>query len=280
MTRVLIRIWSLASAGLALVALALALAAGGLLVAVVAAHGVSSVSDPPGGAPIAEVDTAFVAEVDVGRVHPSTDGRFLALIRSGLVEEPTEVVVLDAVSGRVVGRHSLDPPLGSVTAEWTAPARLEVRVGGTGEAFDRCAYRLRAHAPDWRFTSLPCDPVRTLDGEQEARGSPLPAGARVHPAVRCDDLPPRLGLKAPGRPLWAVGLCERERGWAGIPEQVPDVLLIDGSGHPIAQLGELRLVGWARDGSLLVTRDERERLLRVPARVIDRLAARRGRSRG
>jgi hypothetical protein len=77
------------------------------------------------------------------------------------------VNVLDPVSeaGRRWGKLRLS--FGSVTAEWTAPATLDVRVGRAGEAFDRCAYGLRARPPDSRLASLPSSRIPALDRELE-----------------------------------------------------------------------------------------------------------------
>ena len=183
----------------------------------------------------------------------SPDGAFSTVVRQTLYASPDEVtlLVVEAGSGDVVGRLP-GPPAGGRLDDvgWRDPTTLWVSVV---DYPDTCVAAYVASPPAWDFVADDC--------------RNRPAAAR---ATRW-----RCRLPSPDGQLTATQRYDRSGPWDfgdGSPP-VPDVRLEDSEGRFLAQLGNLRLGGWTRDGTLIVVSGSDHRTYEITRAEIDRIVA-------
>lgn len=165
-----------------------------------------------------------------GFLDLSPGGDFYAFIGDPFSEEP-EVFVVDAVEGEIVGRLSGQHGERLRYGGWRSPDTLWV---GTWMPSDpACTAAFSASAPAWMFGADECS--RRPEGEGE--------GFEYRRATSPDGV------------LTAMTVYDRStRGLNSEP--IPDVRLVDSDHRFLAQLGDMILVGWAADASLVVLDDD------------------------
>ncbi|MEA2828145.1 MAG: hypothetical protein QOG43_2584 [Actinomycetota bacterium] len=183
----------------------------------------------------------------------SPDGTFSTVLRQTLYASPADVtlLVVDAGSGDVVGRFP-SPRSGGRLDDigWRDASTLWVSVV---EFPATCVAAAVASPPAWEFVPDDCG------------NRPADAGAT------------RLPLRAPSPDglLTASARDDRSGPWDfgdGAPP-VPDVRIDDRDGRFLAQLGNLTLGGWTRDGTLIVISDSDRRTYAISRAEIDRIVA-------
>ena len=180
----------------------------------------------------------------------SPDGSFFAVIQ-GRTEEPAQEVLLvvDAVRGTIVGQVPGTATGGSLRyAGWRNPN--SVWVSAVELSAGTCVAAYSATAPRWEFAPDDCSRRPENAGVGfENRTAPSPDGELVARTVY--DRSRRRGLLESG--------------------PIADVRIEDRDGRFLTQLGNLTLVGWAGDGSLIAIDDSDGRQYRIARSEIDSL---------
>lgn len=155
------------------------------------------------------------------------------------------------------------------------------------DQFSDCKVAYMFDPSSKKFTEQPCKqiPAPLIEREQMGgmkSGDLLPQNA-VMPASQmfAVSMAP-YARKNPYNGIYAVDVNEREYKALGGIFNVNDVRLLDRDGTFIAQLGSFSLVGWASDGSLLVSDEagypeaRADGILKISKEEIDRILAKRG----
>jgi hypothetical protein len=183
----------------------------------------------------------------------SPDGSFYAVVQGRTGEPAHEVLlVVDAVRGRVVGQLPGAATGASLRyAGWRSPN--SVWVSAVELSAGTCVAAYSAAAPLWRFAPDDCSRRPEDAGVGfEHRTAPSPDGQLVARTVY--DRSRRRGLLESG--------------------PIADVRLEDRDGRFLTQLGNITLVGWAGDGSLIAIDGSDGRPYRIARSEIDSLLRR------
>lgn len=176
----------------------------------------------------------------------SPGGAFYTVIRQPHGEPADQtLLVIDAVRGTIVGRLPGVGTGGSLRfTGWRGPD--SVWVGAVELSAGACISAYSASAPAWEFAP------------DDYRRSPEDAGVGFE--YRTEPSPDRL--------LVAETTYDRSRG---LKEAYPisDVRLEDRNNRFLAQIGDVVLVGWAADGSLIVIDGSDHRPYRITRAEID-----------
>ncbi len=179
----------------------------------------------------------------------SPDGEFYTLI-----EDPAgapahqALVVVDAVRGTIVRRLPAPAREGSLrNAGWRSPSTVWVGVVELSEG--RCIAAFSASLPGWEFAPDDC----SRRPESAGRGFEHRVARSPDGALSASTTYGRYGQ----------GLMERR--------SISDVRLEDRKGRFLGQLGNLIVVGWAADSSLIVLGGSDHRPYRITRAEIDSL---------
>ena len=176
----------------------------------------------------------------------SADGALYTVIRERNGEPADQMLlVVDAVRATIVGRLSGATTGGSLRySGWRSSDT--VWVGAVELSAGRCTASFSASAPAWEFAADDC------------RQSPENAGSGFEYRTE----------SSPDGTLVAKATYDRSRGFKN-SYPVSDVRLEAQDDRFLAQFGNLTLVGWAADGSLIVIDDSDHRPYRITRPEID-----------
>jgi hypothetical protein len=201
----------------------------------------------PNGAPVIDPKREPLpgARGEFGQLSP--DGTLCALIERPAGESADQaLVVVDAVRGRIVRRFPAPATGGSLRyAGWRSPTSVWVSAVELSEG--RCIAAFSASAPGWELAPDDCS------------RRPESAGRGFEHRV----------ARSPDGVLTARTIYERSR--QGLMERRPisDVRLEDDDGRFLGRLGNLMVVGWAADSSLIVLGGSDHRPYRIARAEID-----------
>ncbi len=210
----------------------------------------------PSGTPISHPPLRVLAPPTWDTPALDATGQFVAT-RTEQARERLDVI--DAVTGDVVDRFAVSPDgvprLTLVGYGWDDESLLWA-ASHTYEGH-ACVSATAFEPARRRFTPRACSdlPEAVLERHRtNARPSNdvLPPGADVPVQTRFMSGNART-VRSPDGALFAVDVTEREhRTLFGRMIPIFDVRLLDRHGRFVAQFGHMHLIGWARDGSLLV----------------------------
>lgn len=205
----------------------------------------------PNGIPVSDPKREALPGARGEFAQLSPDGDFYALIEGRAGESaPQALVVVDAVRGTIIGRFRAPATGGSLrNAGWRSPKTVWVSAVELSEG--RCIAAFSASSPGWEFAPDDCSRRPESAGRGfEHRVAPSPDGA-VTARTTYD--------------RYGQGLMERY--------PISDVRLEDGQGRFLGRLGNLILVGWAADSSLIVLGGSDHRPYRITRAEIGSLIA-------